>query len=75
MLMLYILCNPNRVNILKVWGELPAKYSLMVESTVDFSISQAEQTVYEKCVEMPKSLANVLSKIFSPYPLMDSSIF
>ncbi|KAE9543497.1 hypothetical protein AGLY_002297 [Aphis glycines] len=48
------------VNVLKIWGELPAKYSLTIESTVDFSVLHTKQTVYEKLINKPKSLTSLL---------------
>ncbi|XP_060845427.1 uncharacterized protein LOC132925012 [Rhopalosiphum padi] len=47
------------VNVLKIWGELPAKYSLTIESTVDFSLFHTVQTVYEKLIDQPKSLTSL----------------
>ncbi|VVC45895.1 Peptidase C2, calpain, catalytic domain [Cinara cedri] len=51
------------INFLRVWGELPAKYSLMVESTTDFSIYQTVQTVFEKLVDQPKSVTSFIMNI------------
>lgn len=48
--------------MLKVWGELPDKYSLTVESTADFSIHQMVETVYEKLTDKPKSLSSFIGK-------------
>lgn len=53
----------NRVNVLKIWGELPAKYSLTIESTVDFSILHTLETVYEKLTDQPKSLTSLLGEL------------
>ncbi|XP_025198171.1 uncharacterized protein LOC112596622 [Melanaphis sacchari] len=51
------------VNVLKIWGELPAKYSLTIESTADFSLLHTVQTVYEKLIDKPKSLTSLLETI------------
>lgn len=51
---------PHRVNVLRVCGELPAKYSLTVESTADFSVHRTVQTIFEKLVDQPKSVTSVL---------------
>eukprot|EP00102_Acyrthosiphon_pisum_P026578 XP_016663788.1 PREDICTED: uncharacterized protein LOC100569340 isoform X2 [Acyrthosiphon pisum] len=48
------------VNVLKIWGGLPAKYSLTIESTVDFSLLHTVQAVYEKLNDQPKSLTALL---------------
>lgn len=48
--------------MLKVWGELPDKYSLTVESTNDFSVHQTVETIYEKLTNQPKSLSSFIGK-------------
>lgn len=59
----WIRIKTNRVNVLKIWGELPAKYSLTIESTVDFLILHTVQTVYEKLINKPKSLTSLLGEL------------
>ncbi|XP_060881188.1 uncharacterized protein LOC132952776 [Metopolophium dirhodum] len=51
------------VNVLKIWGGLPAKYSLTIESTVDFSLLHTVQAVYEKLNDQPKSLTALLMSL------------
>ncbi|XP_050439309.1 uncharacterized protein LOC126844889 isoform X2 [Adelges cooleyi] len=51
------------INVLKIWGELPDHYSLIVESTVPFTIIQTEEGAYESLTVQPKTLKTFISNI------------